>query len=152
MGYRRFIPYWGVHFIVYGYQICKKLNLLPTTKSFLIFITLVALPPLILSNFGYAGLLTEKFWLLFFFIAGLTFITVMGVIITGQINRELYAQAFLAGTTVKMLACLFFIVIFLQKNAVNRYVFAGDFFYLYFLNMAFEIYGLLSNLRNQKLR
>jgi hypothetical protein len=28
----------------------------------------------------------------------------------------------------------------------------ADFFYIYFLNMAFEIYGLLRNLRNQKIR
>jgi hypothetical protein len=101
---------------------------------------------------GYGNLLTGKFWLLFFFIGGLTFFTVMAIVFVGQINKELYAQAFLAATTVKILACLFFVLFFLKKNAVDRYVFAGDFFYIYFLNMAFEIYGLLRNLRNQNLR
>jgi hypothetical protein len=44
------------------------------------------------------------------------------------------------------------VLIFVMKNSINRYIFAGDFFYIYFLNMAFEIYGLLRNLRNQNLR
>jgi hypothetical protein len=49
----------------------------------------------------------------------------------------MYAQAFLAATTVKILACLFFVLFFLKKNAVNRYVFAGRFFLYIFLK-----YGL----------
>jgi hypothetical protein len=69
-----------------------------------------------------------------------------------QINAELGAQMFLGATTFKILACLAFAVIFLLKNRVNRYVFVADFFYIYFLNTAFEIYSLLRNLRNQKLR
>lgn len=69
-----------------------------------------------------------------------------------KINPDMSAQAFLAATTVKLLACMFFALVFLLKNAVNRYVFVADFFYIYFLNMAFEIYGLLRNLRNQKIR
>ena len=67
-------------------------------------------------------------------------------------NSELYAQAFLAGTTVKILGTLFFVLVFLRKNQVDKLVFAADFFYIYFLNMAFEVYGLLRNLRNQNLR
>lgn len=128
------------------------MKLLPTVLSFLVFIVIIALPPLISGYAGYENLLTGKFWLLFFFIGGLTFFTVMAIVFVGQINKELYAQAFLAATTVKILACLFFVLFFLKKNAVDRYVFAGNFFYIYFLNMAFEIYGLLRNLRNQNLR
>jgi hypothetical protein len=128
------------------------LKLLPTVLSFLVFIVIISVPPLVLSYTGYASLLTPKFWLVFFFIAGLTFLTVISIVIVGQINYDLYAQAFLAATTVKILVCLFFVLIFVKKNSVDRYVFAGDFFYIYFLNMAFEIYGLLRNLRNQKLR
>jgi hypothetical protein len=152
MGNRGLVARWGIYFIVHYYQICKKLKLLPTVLSFLLFIVIISVPPLVLSYAGYASLLTPKFWLLFFFIAGLTFVTVFSIVIVGKINHELYAQAFLAATTVKILACLFFVAIFLSKNDVNRYVFAGNFFYIYFLNMAFEIYGLLRNLRNQKLR
>ncbi|WP_370994830.1 hypothetical protein [Mucilaginibacter sp. RCC_168] len=128
------------------------MKLLPNIISFLFFIVIIAIPPLLLSYTGYANWLDNKFWLLFFFITGLTFLTVISIVIVGQINQELYAQAFLAATTVKILACLFFVLIFLKKNSVNRYVFMADFFYIYFLNMAFEIYGLLRNLRNQKIR
>ncbi len=76
----------------------------------------------------------------------------LSVLIVRQINNNLSAQAFLAATVVKMLGSLFFVLFFLIKNKVNKYVFAGDFFYIYFLNTAFEIYGLLRNLRNQNLR
>ncbi|WP_295712553.1 hypothetical protein [Mucilaginibacter sp.] len=128
------------------------MKLFPTVLSFLIFIVIISLPPVVLSYTTYAKLVTPTFWLLFSFISGLTFLTVISIVFIGKINPELYAQAFLAATTVKILACLFFVLILIKKNSVDRYVFAGDFFYVYFLNMAFEIYGLLRNLRNQKLR
>jgi phosphatidylglycerophosphate synthase len=117
-----------------------------------LFIIIIAVPPLVLTYTGHANLITPKFWLLFFFLSGLTFLTVISILMVAKINREMYAQAFLAATTVKLLACMFFALFFLLKNKVNRYVFVGDFFYIYFLNMVFEIYGLLRNLRNQKIR
>jgi len=89
---------------------------------------------------------------MFFFFSALTFLTVIAILMVAKINKEMYAQAFLAATTVKLLACMFFVLIFLLKNKVNKYVFVADFFYIYFLNMGFEIYGLLRNLRNQKIR
>jgi phosphatidylglycerophosphate synthase len=128
------------------------LKLLPTVLSYLSFIIIIAVPPLVLPYIGYGNLLTPKFWLLFFFLSGLTFLTVIAILMVAKINKEMYAQAFLAATTVKLLACMFFALIFLLKNKVNRYVFVADFFYIYFLNMGFEIYGLLRNLRNQKIR
>jgi F0F1-type ATP synthase assembly protein I len=67
-------------------------------------------------------------------------------------NQEYYVQAFMAGTTVKILACMIFIVVYLMKNKVNKMVFVGDFIYIYFLNMGFEIYLLLRNLRHKNLR
>ena len=93
-----------------------------------------------------------KFWILFGYIAVLTLLVTGTVLFVQRKNSELYAQAFLAGTTVKILCTLFFIVVFLRKNQVDKLVFAADFFYIYFLNMAFEVYGLLRNLRNQNLR
>ena len=67
-------------------------------------------------------------------------------------NKEYFTQAFMVGTTVKILACLFFIVIFLIKNKVNKFAFLADFFYTYLLNMVFEVYLLLRNLRHKNLR
>ncbi|MGF7042367.1 hypothetical protein [Mucilaginibacter lappiensis] len=128
------------------------MKLLPTVLSYLLFIIIIAVPPLVLTYTGHTNLITPKFWLLFFFLSGLTFLTVISILMVAKINKEMYAQAFLAATTVKLLACMFFALFFLLKNKVNRYVFVGDFFYVYFLNMVFEIYGLLRNLRNQKIR
>ncbi|WP_419700896.1 hypothetical protein [Mucilaginibacter sp. NFX135] len=128
------------------------MKLLPTVLSYLSFIIIIAIPPAVLPYIGYAGWITPKFWLLFFFLSGLTFLTVVSILMVGKIKQDMYAQAFLAATTVKLLACMFFALIFLLKNSVNRYVFVADFFYIYFLNMGFEIYGLLRNLRNQKIR
>ncbi|WPU95154.1 hypothetical protein SNE25_06395 [Mucilaginibacter sabulilitoris] len=128
------------------------MKILPTLLSYLLFTVIIAIPPLLLPYAGYANLITPKFWLLFFFLSGITFLTITSILLVGQIKKELYAQMFLAATTVKLLACMFFALVFLLKNAVNKYVFVADFFYIYFLNMAFEIYGLLRNLRNQKIR
>ncbi len=77
---------------------------------------------------------------------------IVTVLVAQKKNTELVAPAFLAGTTVKILGTLFFVLIFLRKNHVDKLVFAVDFFYIYFLNMAFEVYGLLRNLRNQNSR
>jgi F0F1-type ATP synthase assembly protein I len=67
-------------------------------------------------------------------------------------NSEMYAQAFLGATTFKLLACLVFVLIFIKETKPEKIVFVVDFMYLYFLNMVFEIYGLLRNLRNQNSR
>ncbi|MDN3550100.1 hypothetical protein [Mucilaginibacter aquaedulcis] len=123
-----------------------------TLVSYLFFVVITAVPPLALVYTGHADWLVPKFWLLFFFISGLTFLTVTSILMVAKINAEMYVQAFLAATTVKILASMIFALVFLLKIRVNKYVFAADFFYVYFLNMAFEIYGLLCNLRNQNLK
>ena len=60
-----------------------------------------------------------------------------------------FSEAFLGATVVKILACLIFVLVFLAKNKVEKYVFVGDFFYVYFLNTAFEVYILLRTLRHK---
>ncbi len=124
----------------------------PTVLSFVAFTILLAIPPLLLSYTGNADWLTPRFWLLFGFISVLTLVVIVAVLVSQQVNREMYSQVFLAATTFKILVCLIFIVVFLKKNHVDKLVFVSDFFYVYFLNTAFEVYGLLRNLRNQNLR
>jgi F0F1-type ATP synthase assembly protein I len=84
--------------------------------------------------------------------SGLTFLVVAMMLIVKQKNKEYFTQAFLGGTTIKILACLVFIVLFLMKNKLNKHVFLADFFYVYLLNMVFEVYVLLRNLRHKNLR
>ena len=123
-----------------------------TILSFIAFIIVIAIPPVLLNYTGNTDLLAPHFWLLFFFISGLTLIVVAAVLLSQRANSEMYSQVFLAATTFKILACLIFMVIFLRKNHVDKLIFVADFFYIYFLNTAFEVYGLLRNLRNQNLK
>ncbi len=128
------------------------MKLLPTLISGLLFNIGLAILPLLLIYTGNTYLITPHFWLIFFFLSALTFLVVITILIGQRINPEAGAQFFLGATVFKILACLFFALIFIMKNRLNRYIFVADFFYIYFLNMAFEIYTLLRNLRNQKLR
>jgi hypothetical protein len=128
------------------------MKIVPAILSYLLFLVCLAAPPLILLHYGDNDLIAPKFWLVFFFISGLTFLVVCSILVVQLKNKEYYVQAFLAATTVKILGCLFFIVIFLLKNKVNKYAFLADFFYIYLLNMGFEVYILLRNLRHKNLR
>ncbi len=76
----------------------------------------------------------------------------MAVIAGQEINGERGTQMFMVATTFKILACLVFTLIFLIKIKPDKYIFVSNFFVIYLLNTAFEIYCLLRNLRNQNLR
>ncbi|HEY9197199.1 MAG TPA: hypothetical protein VIM77_13075 [Mucilaginibacter sp.] len=127
------------------------MKLTGTILSFLLFVILITTPA-VAVNYLHPAWLVPKFWVMFFFITALTFITVLFIVIVSRIKKDLYAQTFLAATTGKILFSMFFVLIFLTKTTVNRYVFVADFVYIYFLNMGFEIYCLLRNLRNQNLQ
>ena len=128
------------------------MKVLPSIFAYLVFVILLAILPVTAQHNGYADWLVGNFWLIFFFLSGLTFLVLATILIVQKKNEEYYVQGFLAATTVKILACLFFIIIFLAKNKVNKYVFLADFFYVYLLNMVFEVYVLLRNLRHKNLR
>jgi glucan phosphoethanolaminetransferase (alkaline phosphatase superfamily) len=113
---------------------------------------LLAIIPVTAQHNGYADWLVPNFWLMFFFISLLTIAVLISLLIVQNKNQEYYAQTFLAATTVKILACLAFIFVFIAKNKVDKTVFMADFFYVYLLNMAFEVYILLRNLRHKNLR
>jgi hypothetical protein len=125
---------------------------MPSIFGYLAFVILLSIMPVAAQHNGYADWLVPNFWLIFFFLSGLTFLVLATILIVQQKNDEYYVQGFLAATTVKILACLVFIVVFLMKNKVNKYVFMADFFYTYLLNMVFEVYVLLRNLRHKNLR
>jgi hypothetical protein len=120
--------------------------------GYLVFALLIAIPPAVLIYLGETAYIITRFWLLFGYLSVFTLLVIVTVIVAGQKSSEFVAPAFLASTTVKILGTLFFVLIFLRKNHVNKFAFAADFFYVYFLNTAFEVYGLLRNLRNQNLR
>lgn len=119
---------------------------------FLLFVLIIAVPPAVLQHNGNTELITDGFWTVFFFMSGLTFLILVIMLIAGSKNQEYLTAAFLGGTTVKLLACLIFIFVFLHKTPSNKGVFLGDFLYVYLLNTVFEVYILLRNLRHEKLR
>ena len=124
----------------------------PIIAFFLLFTLIIAVPPVILQYSGNGNLLNTGFWTIFFFMSVLTFLVLMLMMVVYQKNAEYFAQAFLGGTTVKILGCLIFIFVFLANNKVNKLIFGVDFFYIYLLNTGFEIYVLLRNLRHKNLR
>ena len=119
---------------------------------FLLFTIVLALPPLALQYTGNTILLANGFWIIFGFISGLTFLVLIVMLIVEQKSNEYFAQAFLGGTTFKILFCLIFIFVFLHINPTDKHIFLADFCYIYFLNMGFEVYVLLRKLRHENLR
>jgi len=128
------------------------LKLRTVILSFLLFAVIMAVPPLLLSKSTHAAWLDPHFWMIYAFVTGLTFITIVSILMVTKINKEIYAQTFLGATMIKLLTCMFFCLFFLVKIKVNGVIFVANFFYVYFFNLAFEIYGLLRTLRNQKLK
>jgi hypothetical protein len=119
---------------------------------FLWFTFIIAIPPYYLKNYGHAELIMPDFWLIFSFLAGLTLLVITGILVVRQMYPNMFSEAFMGATVFKILSCLIFVLVFLVKNKVNKYVFIGDFFYVYFLNTAFEVYILLRTLRHKILR
>jgi hypothetical protein len=119
---------------------------------FILFTIIIALPPVLAQQTGNGGWLDAGFWTLFVFMTALTLLLLTGIVTAYHKKPEYFAQAFLAGTTLKILLCFVFIFFFLRNNKVNKLVFLADFFYTYLLNTAFEIYVLLRNLRHKNLR
>ena len=119
---------------------------------YLWFTVIIAIPPYWLNAYGHSGLIISQFWLIFFFLSGLTLLAVTSILIIRQMYPKMFSETFMGATVVKILGCLIFVVVFLAKNKVDKHVFIGDFFYIYLLNTAFEVYILLRTLRNKNLR
>jgi len=124
----------------------------PIIAYFILFTIIIAIPPAVLQYSGHNSLLNPGFWTLFGFMSAITFIVLMIMLVVDLKNPEYFAQAFLGGTTLKILASLVFIFVFFANNKINKPVFAADFFYTYILNTAFEINTLLRNLRRKNQR
>ena len=128
------------------------MNLSKAIISFLIFTALVAVPPVALIIFDRGDFLVPNFWGIFIFMSVITLIVTFMVLLVQQKNNEVYAQAFLGATTFKLLASLIFVLVFIKKAHPPKLNFVVDFMYLYFFNMAFEVFYLLRTLRHQKSR
>jgi Ca2+/Na+ antiporter len=99
--------------------------------------------------FSDPSLLISKFWVVFFFLAGLTYIAYLTAYLGMKRNPELGVMAIMGSITLKMLFSLAFILIYSQKHYQMGLSFLTNFFSLYLLFSFFEIYCLLRNLRSQ---
>ena len=123
------------------------------TSIYFIFVGLligvVAVLPLLFPN---AQLFIDNFWVMFGFLAGITYIAYMLVDIGVKRDPEVGIMAIMGSIAVKMIFCMAFVLIYSIKAKGIGLVFLLNFFSLYLLFTAFEIYCLLRNLRHQNLK
>ena len=121
-----------------------------TIFAYLLFVIVIAIPPVILQQIKVNNLLINDFWVLFSFMSFLTLVVLFTLLIVNEKSPDFFTQAFLGATTVKFLVSIIFIFA-IRKNQ-DKAIFIGDFMYIYFLNTIFEIYLLLFNLRHKNSR
>lgn len=123
------------------------------TSIYFIFVGLligiVAVLPLL---FPEKQFFVNNFWVMFGFLAGITYIAYMLVDIGVKRDPEVGIMAIMGSIAVKMIFCMAFVLIYSIKAKGIGLVFLLNFFSLYLLFTAFEIYCLLRNLRHQNLK
>jgi hypothetical protein len=113
------------------------------------FTIIIAILPYALNAGGHQNLLIPDFWILFIFLSAISLLVVAAILVVRQMYPTMFSEAFMGATVFKILACLVFVLVFLAQNKVKKYVFVGDFAYIYFLNTTFEVYILLRTLRHK---
>ena len=101
------------------------------------------------SAFPAVRILADKFWLVFGFLAGLTFIAYIFADLGIKWNPEAGVMAIMGSIAIKMLFSMAFVLIYSLKSSGKPLVFVLNFFSLYLLFTFFEIYCLLRKLRHQ---
>jgi hypothetical protein len=127
-----------------------KLSLIKFTLSYLVYTAILGLVAYFLP-FALPGvkLLVSKFWVLFIFLAGITFIAYILADLGIKRNPEAGNMAIMGSIALKMLFSMAFVLIYSQNTKEKGLVLVLNFFSLYLLFSFFEIYSLLRNLRHQ---
>jgi len=129
------------------------LSLAKFTSIYFIFVGLligvIAVLPLV---FPARQLYVNNFWVMFGFLAGITYIAYMLVDIGVKRDPEVGVMAIMGSIAVKMIFCMAFVLIYSIKAKGIGSVFLLNFFSLYLLFTVFEVYCLLRNLRHQNLK
>lgn len=94
-------------------------------------------------------LLISKFWVLFGFLAGITFIAYVLAFLGIKHNPETGIMAIMGSVALKMLFSMAFVLIYSINSKEKGMILVLNFFSLYLLFSFFEIYSLLRNLRHQ---
>jgi hypothetical protein len=120
---------------------------------FILFNIFLALPPFIIHHhFKELDILIPRFDKMFIVFSIITF--VIYILASWRMNVSIKAsgQALLASIAVKLLLYMVIAFVYISQNTVDPVKFMICFFYLYFFHTVFEIYCLLCNLRNQKIK
>ena len=128
-----------------------------STKNFLIYFILfnifLSIAPLVAENFyGGLDLLIPRFWNMFAVFSIITLVIYLLASWRMKVSIKSSGQALLASIAVKLLLYMVIAFVYISQNTVNPAKFIICFFYLYFFHTVFEIYCLLCNLRNQKIK
>jgi len=94
-------------------------------------------------------LFTDQFWLVFWFLCGLTLIAYILADFGIRRKPEMGVFAIMGSVILKMLFSMSFVLIYSLKHTESDLPFVFNFFSLYLLFTLFEILGLLRNLRHQ---
>jgi len=96
-----------------------------------------------------AGLFVDKFWVIFCFLAGITYIAYVTADLGIKKDPEVGVITIMASIAVKMIFSMAFVLIYSQNRPQLGGIFLINFFSLYLLFTCFELYWLLRNLRHQ---
>lgn len=126
-------------------------------KRFLIYFVLfnifLALPPFVVHHhFKEIDPLIPRFGNMFAVFSIITFVIYMFASWRMNVSIKSSGQALLASIAVKLLLYMVVAFVYISQNTVDPAKFIICFFYLYFFHTVFEIYCLLCNLRNQKIK
>lgn len=120
------------------------------TFSYLLFTAVLgAIAYLLPLAFPGVPILAGKFWVVFGFLAGITFIAYVVADLGIKRNPEVGIMAIMGSIALKMIFSMAFVLIYSINTKEKGMVFVLNFFSLYLLFSFFEIYSLLRNLRHQ---
>lgn len=120
------------------------------TVSYLLYcVVLAGIAYLLPIIFPDTRILTGKFWLVYFFFAGITYVAYFCADLGLKRNPEVGIMAIMGSIAVKMFFSLAFVLIYSLNAKEKGMNFVLNFFSLYLLFSFFEIYSLLRNLRHQ---
>lgn len=126
------------------------MSILRFTLYYLLFSLFLAVVAYFLpSLFPGTVILAGKFWVVFGFLAGITFIAYIVADLGMKRNPEVGIMAVMGSIALKMVFSMAFVLIYSLNNKEKGMVFVLNFFSLYLLFSFFEIYCLLRNLRHQ---
>ena len=129
------------------------MNLAKFTSLYLILIGIsVAIVATLPALFPNTLLFVSDFWLIFGFMAAITYIAYVLVNIGLKRNPQAGVMAIMGSIGVKMIFCMAFVLIYSIKANGDGLLFVLNFFSIYLLFTVFEMYCLLRNLRHQNLK